>query len=172
MNSKDHTRNLVSQEAVTKLRELVEAAPTCMFGTDLQKIPFHVCPMHALQVDDSGSLWFMTGLDGAHTGHILFDPRVQLIFNNAAAYEFLTVFGDATVLHDSDKIDELWNPMVKAWFPQGKEDPNLTLVRVDPSKAHYWDTKDGKLVAFAKILYSAFTGKVEDGGLQGDLAVK
>ena len=128
--------------------------------------------MHALQVDDSGSLWFMTGLDSAHTEHILFDPRVQIIFSNAPAYEFLTVFGDASLLKDEAKISELCKPILKSWFPGGKDDPNLTLIRVDPLHAHYWDSKDGKLVGMAKILFAAVTGKVEDGGMQGDLAVK
>jgi general stress protein 26 len=167
----DHIRNLVSQEAVEKLRELVECAPTCMFGTNLSVIPMHVCPMHVMDVDGDGSLWFFTGLNTEHSAQILEDPRVQLIFNNASKYEFLTVFGEAELLRDVEKIHELWKPMVKAWFPDGKDDPNLTMIRVDPKKVHYWDTKDGKLVVLAKILYGAVTGKIEEGGVQGDLKV-
>ena len=167
----DSTKNLISTEAITKLRELVEKGPTCMFGTDLTTIPMHVCPMHALQVDDEGSIWFFSGLDSQHTGHINKDPRVNLIFSNTAAFEYLTVFGEAEILRDPVKIEELWKPMVKAWFPDGKDDPNLSLIRVRPLKAHYWDTKDGKLVVLAKILVGAITGKVEDGGVQGDLRV-
>ena len=167
----DKTENLVSREAVTKLRELTEHCPTCMFGTDLQSIPFHVCPMHAQEVDDQGDIWFFSGLDSEHATHIRRDTRVQLIFSNPSKYEFLTVFGEATLSRDQKKIDELWKPMVKAWFPDGKDDPNLSLIRVSPSKAHYWDTKDGKLVVLAKILIGTVTGKPEDGGVQGDLRV-
>ena len=167
----DKTENLVSQEAVTKLRELIEHCPTCMFGTDLESAPFHVCPMHAQEVDDAGSIWFFSGLDSEHAAHIRQDGRVQLIFSNPSKYEFLTVFGEATLSRDQQKIDELWKPLVKAWFPDGKDDPNLSLIRVSPSKAHYWDTKDGKLVVLAKILVGTVTGKREDGGVQGDLRV-
>ncbi len=165
----DAVRNLVSGDAVLKLRELVKDSPTCMMGTRLGEVPMHVCPMHALDVDDDGSLWFFSGLDSEHAENIRHDPRVHLIFSNAASYEFLTVYGEAEILRDIEKTHELWKPMVKAWFPGGIDDPNLSLVRVDPAKVHYWDTKDGKLVALAKILYSAVTGKVEDGGVQGDL---
>lgn len=167
----DKTENLVSGQAVAKLRELIEHGPTCMFGSDLQTIPFHVCPMHAQQVDDAGSIWFFSPLDSEHAANIRGDERVQLIFSNPSKYEFLTVFGEAFIVEDRAKTDELWNPIVKAWFPGGKEDPNLSLIRVDPSIAHYWDTKDGKLVVLAKILLGAVTGKREDGGVQGDLRV-
>ncbi len=167
----DTTQNLVSTEAVLKLRELVKSQPNCMFGTDLSSVPFHVCPMHAQEVDDDGSLWFFSGLDSEHAANIREDSRVQLIFSNPSAYEFLTVFGEATILRDIEKIHELWKPMIKAWFPDGIDDPNLSLIKIEPSKAHYWDTKDGKLVVLAKILIGAVTGKVEDGGIQGDLKV-
>lgn len=167
----DTTKNLISGEAVAKLRDLTEHCPTCMFGTRLETIPFHVCPMHTQEVDDEGNLWFFSGLDSEHAAQIREDPRVQLIYSNPSKYEFLTVFGEATILHDAEKIDKLWKPLVKAWFPGGKEDPNLSLIRVAPSNAHYWDTKDGKLVVLAKILVGAVTGKVEDGGVQGDLRV-
>ncbi|WAC17792.1 pyridoxamine 5'-phosphate oxidase family protein [Luteolibacter sp. SL250] len=167
----DKTENLVSAEAVLKLRDLTTHCPTCMFGTDLTATPMHVCPMHTQQVDDAGSLWFFSGLDSEHVGHIRAGSQVQLIYSNPSKYEFLTVFGDAEIVDDPAKVEELWKPLVKAWFPEGKEDPNLTLIRVDPLKAHYWDTKDGKLVVLAKILVGTVTGKVEDGGVQGDLRV-
>jgi general stress protein 26 len=170
--SMDTTQDLTSDQAIAKLRELVENQPTCMFGSDLGSTPFHVCPMHALQVDGAGSIWFFSPLDSEHAANLQSDERVQLIFSNPSAYQFLTVFGEAFIVRDRAKTDELWKPMVKAWFPGGKEDPNLSLIRVDPSIAHYWDTKDGKLVVLAKILIGAVTGKREDGGVQGDLHVR
>jgi general stress protein 26 len=142
-----------------------------MFGTDLSSVPFHVVPMQAQEVDDEGCLWFFSGLDSAHAAHIREDGRAHLLFSNPSDYEFLTVYGEATILRDFDKIDELWKPTIKAWFPEGKDDPNLSVIRVEPSRAHYWDTKDGKLVVLAKILIGAVTGKVEDVGVQGDLKV-
>ena len=59
--------------------------------------------------------------------------------------------------------------MVKTWFPDGKDDANLTLICVCPEKVHYWDVKDGKLVAMAKILVGAVTGNPKDIGIEGDL---
>ncbi|WP_367870642.1 pyridoxamine 5'-phosphate oxidase family protein [Luteolibacter sp. Populi] len=163
------TQNLVASEAVEKMRELVGDSPTCMLATNIAGVPPHLCPMQVQDVDDEGCLWFFSGADSAHNSHVQADPRVQLIFSNNSKHEYLAVYGTAEITNDIDKVDELWSSMVKTWFPQGKDDPNLTLIRVCPEKVHYWDVKDGKLVAMAKILLGAVTGHPQDIGIEGDL---
>lgn len=166
------TRNLLGPDAVRKLKELTKNTSTCMFASGLSKVPFHVCPMGVQEVDDSGDLWFFSGADSVHNRQLEGDPRVQLIFSNVSKVEYLTVFGETTISKDPRKIDELWNKFVEAWFPGGKNDPNLTLLCVRPSIAHYWDTENGKLVTMAKILTAAVTGsEIDEGGVEGDLQV-
>ena len=165
------TQDFSSEEAVAKLRDLVKSSPTCLFATRLTVIPAHVCPMQVQEVDDDGNLWFFSGLNSDHTAHIEEDRRVHLLFGNNSDYEYLTVFGEASISKDWEKIDDLWSPMVKTWFPEGKDDPNLSLIKVQPEKVHYWDTKAGKLVTLARIFAASMTGKVADVGVQGDLKV-
>lgn len=163
------TQNLVATEAVEKMRDLVEQSKTCMFASNIGEIPPHLCPMQVQDVDHDGSVWFFSGADSIHNAQILVDPRVQLIFCNNSKHEYLAVYGTAEITRDIDKVHDLWTNMVKTWFPQGQDDPNLTLIRVHPEKVHYWDVKDGKLVAMAKILLGAVTGKPENIGIEGDL---
>lgn len=165
-------QNLTAGEAIEKLRELVKASSTCMFGSDLSAVPFHVCPMQIQQVDDNGHLWIFSSADSQHNAQINTDPRVQLLFSNNSNYQYLSVFGEAEVLIDRAKTEELWDATVKAWFPEGKEDPNLTLIRVVPQESHYWATKDGKIVSLAKMIGAAVTGTTPDVGVHGDLNVK
>lgn len=165
------TQDLQADAALRKLRDLIDATPTCMFASRLQEIPFHVCPMQVQEVDDRGALWLFSRADSAHNDHIARDPRVQLIFANDSVDEYLTVFGLATVSRSLAMVERLWTPAVDEWFPQGQDDPNLTLLKIEPAEAHYWDTRDGKLVSLAKILTSAFTGRPFDGGVQGGLRV-
>ena len=166
----DH-KNLVDEEAVSKLQDLVKGSPTCMFATRLTEAPFHVIPMRVQEADYEGDLWFFSSSDSTHNAQINADPRVQLIFTNSSDMEFLTVFGTASISTDKAQIDRLWNPMVNAWFEEGREDPKVTLIRVQPAHAHYWDTEDGKLVTMAKILARAATGADINTGVQGDLSV-
>ena len=59
--------------------------------------------------------------------------------------------GTARVNRDRDMIDALWSDAAKAFFPKGKDDPNLVLLEVTLRSAEYWDgpsTTIGKLVTF------------------------
>jgi len=38
---------------------------------------------------------------------------------------------------DPAVIERLWNPFVAAWF-EGKDDPKLALLRLDPESAKIW----------------------------------
>lgn len=55
------------------------------------------------------------------------------------------------------------------WFQDGPDDPDLTLIRVQPQHARYWDTKHNKMVMWAKMAASVVTGKTMDDGVEGTL---
>ncbi len=161
--------NLSQAEAVKKIDEIVTAARTCMFCTDLSNQPFHTRPMAIQEVDDSGNLWFISSARSNKNFEILEDNRVQLLFADASSSRYLSVYGVATIYKDKEHIDAVWSPVAKAWFEEGKDDPDVTVIRVMPSQAYYWDTKDGKIVTLLKIAASAVTGMEKDGGVEGNL---
>lgn len=163
------TQNLIGEEAISKLQEIVKGSPNCMFATKLEQAPFHVIPMRVQEADYEGNLWFFSSKDSTHNAQINDDPRVQLIFANSPDMEFMTVFGTASVTTDKAQIDRLWDAMIGSWFEGGKDDPNVSLIRVQPAIAHYWDTEDGKLVTITKMLTRAVTGSDIDPGVEGKL---
>lgn len=99
---------------------------------------------------------------------IVADPYVQLFFENSSASEYLSIYGQATISHDREKIKELWTSWAKAWFQEGPEDPMLTLISVRPDTSSYWDTKHNKMVSLFKIVASMVSGKVMDDGVEGN----
>lgn len=162
----------MGSDAVEKLRRLTDETPTCMFGSGLQTIPFHVCPMQVQEIDDRGNLWFFSGADSTHNRQLAEDSRAHLIFSNNGRVEYVTVFGEVTITKDRGRIEELWTKMMEAWFPDGPTDPNVTLLCVRPIFAHYWDTENGKLVTMAKILTAAVTGDTPDlGSVEGEMRI-
>ena len=166
-----HVKDLSGPAAVEKLRELTGEGSTCMFASGLGSVPFHVCPMAVQQVDKDGCLWFFSGDSSVHNRLLGVDRRAQLIFCNPDKIEYVAIYGETDISRDRVKIRELWNTMAEAWFPEGEDDPDLTLIRMRPALVHYWDTENGKLVTYAKILASAVTGETPDTGVEGDLAV-
>ena len=67
--------------------------------------------------------------------------------------------------------DELWDPMVKVWFTEGKDDPRITLIKVEPDYGYYWDNKHGSFVAGVKMMAGVVMGKTLDDSIEGSLQV-
>lgn len=162
------TENLTNQEAIKKIKELSEKARTCMFCTDLDRLPANSRPMGLQETDEDGNLWFISSATSNKNFEIKDDKRVQLYFMNNSDYEYLSIFGDAYIYQDQSTIEEKWSAMANAWF-DGKDDPNVSIIRVAPKETYYWDTKAGKLVSLLSFAAAAITGGKSDNsdGVEG-----
>lgn len=56
-----------------------------------------------------------------------------------AAAAFASVTGRASVHRDRAKIHELWTEHAKVYFPKGKDDPEIVLIKVSAEEGEYWD---------------------------------
>jgi general stress protein 26 len=171
-NKASKIKNLTQKEAIDKFKEFVKHESTCLFTTRLTEVPLTTRPMSVQKVCDQGNFWFLSPNDSDKNQEIANDPRVQLFISNSSNYEFLSVYGKATISRDQQKIDEFWNDIMKAWFPEGKDDPNIRVIKVTPEEGFYWDTKDGKLVSMIKIAASAVSGKTLQEGVEGTISVR
>ncbi|GAB4028060.1 pyridoxamine 5'-phosphate oxidase family protein [Spirosoma koreense] len=116
-------------------------------------------PMAALQVDEDGSIWFFTKRSSPKVEQIeQNDQRVNLSFASVSDADYVSISGRAQELDDRAKIDELWNPQAKAWFPEGKDDPELVMLKVHTDMAEYWSASDSKMVRFFQQATAAITG--------------
>ena len=162
--------DLSRSEAINKMKVLVESAQTCFFCTNLKAdAAFETRPMAVQKVDDEGNLWFLSSVDSHKNEELKNNDAVQLLFQGDPHTDFMNVFGHATVSKDRDKIEELWNPLLKTWFTEGKDDPRITVIKVTPADGYYWDSKHGKFVAFAKMAIGAAIGKTLDDSIEGKL---
>lgn len=164
-------KNLFSQEAIQKIQKIADDTRTTMFCTGLGSKPFGSTPMATQKVEDDGTIWFFSAKDSDRNADLAKEPLAQLIFSSPNNQEYLSLFGEAVVTYDRAKVEELWSPMSKVWFQQGPTDPNLSLIRFIPTEGYYWDTKNGKMVAYAKMVASVATGKTMDDGVSGKIDV-
>lgn len=107
------------------------------------------CPMTLQQAAD-GVMWFFTSTATPTAQAIERDPRVGIAVMGDDDF-YASVYGTASLVNDRTKMRELWNSMVKAWFPQGVEDPHLTLVRLDIARGEYWDTDQNSLLKMFEV---------------------
>jgi general stress protein 26 len=166
------TQHLTNQEAIKKIKELSEKAKICMFCTELDKLPVNSRPMGIQETDDTGNLWFISSESSNKNFEIKEDNRVQLYFMNNSDSEYLSIFGEAFIYTDKVTIEEKWSAMANAWF-DGKDDPNVSIIRVQPKETYYWDTKAGKLVSLLSFATAAITGNKTDNsdGVEGNATI-
>jgi len=165
-------QDLLGPDAVAKIRELVNQAETCFFCTAITTgKSIATRPMAVQQVDDRGTLWFLSASDSRQNRELALDPTVQLMMQGSAHSDFLMLYGRASITTDKVKIKELWKPILKTWFTDGIDDPRITVIQVRPTEGYYWDTKHNRAVVLAKMVAGAVTGKTLDDSIEGKLRV-
>jgi general stress protein 26 len=163
------TKDLSREQGIEKLRELAMDAKFCHFVTALGQKPLQTRPMTTQEVDENGDFWFLSGDSSHKNNEIEDDPEVQLFYSNPGSSEYLSVFGYAEVIKDRTKLEELWSPLAKTWFNEGKDDPELTILKVNVADAYYWDTKNNRMIQLIKIAAGAVMGKTMDDGIEGQI---
>ena len=170
-NQKEETRaDLTDRDAVDRIRELVASAKSCFFCTKSGGSPSNgIRPMSVQKVDDNGSIWFLSANDSHKNAELERDSSVELYFQGSPHSDFLHLRGTASVTTDRAVIDELWEPLAKVWFTEGKDDPRITAIKFSLSEGYYWDTKHGAAVAGIKMLIGVATGQTLDDSVEGTL---
>lgn len=172
-NQPEHNReDLAAQEALEKIKELVDKAETCFFCTS-PNIHGSVGarPMAVQQVDERGNLWFLSADDSHKNLELTRDARVRLYFQGGKHSDFLMLDGMAVISRDRNRIRELWKPIMKTWFTEGQDDPRITVIQFIPNEGYYWDTKHSMAVAGIKMLLGAATGRTLDDSIEGRITV-
>jgi general stress protein 26 len=132
-----------------KLRKLVKGARVAMLTTCAPDGALRSRPMAAVKAPFDGDLWFFTRAATSKTQEIRDNDHVNVTFADAGDDRYLSVSGRASVVRDAARIEELWSKRLRAWFPDGKKDPDLALLRVRIERAEYWDSKKAGMVALS-----------------------
>lgn len=164
--------NFYSKEAVQKLKHLVAEIDICLFCTNIKTDDGATCrPMSTQKVDEDGNLWFFSNAYSDKNKEIKHNKQVQLFYAHPGKSAYLVVNGQAEIVFDKNKIEELWTPLVKVWFADGKEDSAISLIKVNTKSAYYWDTDGSKMINFLKMVASVATGTTLDIGKEGSIKV-
>jgi len=143
--------NQKNQEAINKLKEIAQAVRICMLASPDNDSWARGWPMSTIKIEDDGTLWFFTKNKQAVTDRLENDHDVTLFYSHPGKNAYLTVQGSATFVNDREKMEELYTPLLKAWFPKGLDEPDIVLLKVTPHEAHYWDTDAAKIVVLFSL---------------------
>lgn len=151
--------NSNEQENLQKLIEKIKDVKVAMMTTMDEDGSLRSRPMRNSEVKEDGIIWFFTGYESGKSHEIKNDSHVNLSYSDPDDELYVSVSGRASLSRDKSKIDELWNPALKAWFPDGKEDPNIGLIKVAIEKAEYWDAPNSAMIHLYGMVKAAITGE-------------
>lgn len=143
-----------------KLYELIDDVHIAMLTTVEKSGTLHTRPMANQKADRKGAIWFFTDKTGSVAANLQNSPKCSLGY--AASGTYVAVSGKGSLVDDRAKIAELWSPAVEAWFPKGKADPNLTLLKVEPDMGEFWTFPSAPLSQAIGYVKAKLTGEPAD----------
>ena len=100
-------------------------------------------PAAPLELDGNGALWFFFDLNLMAAEHI---DAVNLSLSDPARGIHVSISGRGDLHVDRARIERLWTPFARHWFPRGPDAPGLVLLKVVPGRAEVWDAAQGRMV--------------------------
>ncbi len=153
------------QQQRAKVIELVKDARICMLTTMTDDGRHVSRPMALQDVEFDGDLWFFAYADSDKARQIQAHPQVNVSFSDSRHNAWVSITGTAEQVTDRARAEELWNPLLKAWFPDGLDTPGLALLKVHATSAEYWESPSGsRVVTMLGYAKAAVTGKPPEPG--------
>jgi general stress protein 26 len=141
-----------------QLYDLIKDFKTAMLVTHGGGGSLHARPMAVAELKPDADMFFATGLGSPKLGEIQGNADVLVTFQGRS--EYATISGTATTVRDKATIDRLWSEAWRAWFPNGKDDPSLCLLKVSAAHAEYWDNSGLEGIKYAfEGLTAIFQGR-------------
>jgi general stress protein 26 len=150
---------IFTKDELDDLSKRVKDVKFGMFTTSDDENRMTSRPLTLQQIDDAGTMWFFVSDEEEFTTHLLGNPSVNVSFADVDDHLYVSVAGRAELVRDRAKMEQLWKPAVKAWFPEGLDDPHLALLEVQIQSAEYWDTGNSKMVSLFAMAKAPLTGK-------------
>jgi general stress protein 26 len=140
---------------IKKLRKLIKDIEVAMLTTVAPDGTLRSRPMASPDYRFEGELWFFTRAGATPADDVRDNQRVNVSFAEPRDGRYVSIAGTAAVVRDTGRVRELWSPRFKEWFPLGKKDPALALLRIGVDQAEYWDGSSGQMQRLGAVAAQA-----------------
>jgi general stress protein 26 len=134
-------------EDAAHLYDLLGGFDTAMLVTRSADGHLHARPMRVAELRADADAYFVTSIDSPKVAEIHADADVLLTFQGANQYA--AVYGRVNVVREPALIERLWSDSWKTWFPRGKSDPAIALLRFDAEHGEFWNDSSERGVRYA-----------------------
>ena len=122
----------------------------------------HMQPMEPHSARDEKSIWFFTKKtsDIARAAENPGTVHMCLVTDDYQA----CIDGELRTTYSREHVERYWSSMVEAWFPEGKDDPSLTMLCLTPRTGAIWASTGSKLAFGWEVAKAITTGHEPDVG--------
>lgn len=160
----DH--DLSRDDAETRLWKALEDTRIGMLGLPGD----HMQPMTGFRDDTDGSVWFFTRDDTDLARRAAVDPQKAMFCLISKDRElYACVGGRLSLSRERARVERFWNPVVAAWYPEGRDDPALALLRLEPEDAQVWLSTKGPVRFAWEVAKANVTGREPDMGARTEI---
>jgi general stress protein 26 len=156
------------EENVSRLWEMIKGIDFAMLTTVEDDGSLRSRPMATLRGAFDGDLYFFTKANAPKVDAVERDRHVCVSYSAPQNQRYVSMSGLARLLRDRRKMEECWFPELKAWFPEGLEDPELALLWISVTQAEYWDGPLGTQLHLAGVKTMAAGVAFEDKPVEPD----
>ena len=150
---------LSRDENIRKLAEMIKGIEFAMLTTAEPDGSLRSRPMATQKAEFDGDLYFFTYGSSPKAHEIEHDRHVNVSYANPDKQRYVSVSGRARITRDRARMEELWTPELKAWFPQGLDEPDIALLQVSVEKAEYWDSPSSLVAHAISFVKAMVTGQ-------------
>lgn len=139
------TTSAADPKAFHKLQDLVRDIDIAMLTTVSIEGALRSRPMVTRDFDDDGVMCFICSDQSEMAADLAAEPGVNVSYADPKSLRFVSVTGNASVVHDRDSARKFWTPSLKTYFPKGADDPHLAVIQVRIETAEFWDSPSGTM---------------------------
>jgi general stress protein 26 len=162
MSKKDHVRRVWG---------IIEKVGVCMLTTQFAG-GLRARPLEARPDRDAGLIFFVTDIHSVKEYEIEARPDIGLVFIDSSDKAYLSITGRARVMRDKQKIKAAWRKTDAVWWPDGPDDPDVCLLRIEPFTAELWDGPASAVMTAFEFAKARLTGEEPDLGENRKVTVK
>lgn len=130
---------IYGREAIPDLARRLNAIDTCLFASRGATGALHARPMsNNGEVEWDGTSWFFAPSGGRLVAEVKADPSAVTTYKAEEGFTYVSISGRVSVETDDELKRRYWLPELDRWFPNGPEDPGVTLLRLQAEHADWW----------------------------------
>ncbi|WBU57635.1 pyridoxamine 5'-phosphate oxidase family protein [Paracoccus sediminicola] len=149
----------MSDDVKTEFRDRLEKVRTGMLEVDGRFLPMS----HNL-IENDPHFWFITAKETPMAKAAAQSAQARYTICSDGKGLYADIQGALELSNDQEKLDEVWSVIASSWFEEGKQDPDLQLVRYTPAKAEVWLTDSGAIGFLYEVAKANITGDQPDMG--------